>query len=165
TLLLLDDQSGGHDAHVHSIVHGMVTMQRVPLKFGINRRYLSIAKMRGSAFREGNHDYLIKAGGITVFPRLVAMDHSEEHKREVFTSGNEKLDQLVGGGLDSGTGTLFMGPAGSGKSTIASMYAAHAAASGCNVIYFAFDEVTSILVNRAREMSLNFDDSIAKGTL
>jgi circadian clock protein KaiC len=62
TLLLLDDQSTGSEAPVHSIVHGMVTMQRVPLKFGINRRFLSIAKMRGSAFREGNHDYLIKAG-------------------------------------------------------------------------------------------------------
>jgi circadian clock protein KaiC len=165
TLLLLDDQSGGHDTHVHSIVHGMVTMQRVPLKFGINRRFLSIAKMRGSAFREGNHDYLIRAGGLTVFPRLVALEHASPHERQVFTSGNPQLDQLVGGGLDTGTGTLFMGPAGSGKSTIASMYAAHAAANGCRVLYFAFDEVTSILVNRAREMNLAFDESIAKGAL
>ena len=165
TLLLLDDQSTGSEAPVHSIVHGMVTMQRVPLKFGINRRFMSIAKMRGSAFREGNHDYLIKAGGLTVFPRLVAMDHATDQKREVFTSGNQQLDQLVGGGLDSGTGTLFMGPAGSGKSTIASMYASHAAARGCKVLYFAFDEVTSILVNRAREMKLTFDQSIASGML
>ncbi len=165
TVLLLDDQSGGHDAHVHSIVHGMITMQRVPLKFGINRRYLSISKMRGSAFREGNHDYLIKAGGLTVFPRLVAMEHTAQHEKEVFTSGNAQLDQLVGGGLDTGTGTLFMGPAGSGKSTIASMYAAHAAEKGCRVLYFAFDEVTSILVSRARELTLDFDKWIASGNL
>jgi circadian clock protein KaiC len=166
TLLLLDDGSGGsHEAPVHSIVHGMVTMQRVPLKFGINRRFLSIPKMRGSAFREGNHDYLIRAGGLTVFPRLVAMEHASEFKKEVFTSGNQQLDQLVGGGLDAGTGTLFMGPAGSGKSTIASMYASKAASNGCRVLYFAFDEVTEILVNRAREMQLTFDQSIASGML
>ena len=165
TLLMLDDSSGSHDSQVHSIVHGIISMQRVPLKFGINRRFLSIAKMRGSAFREGNHDYLIRAGGLTVFPRLVAMQHASEHKREVFTSGNPQLDRLVGGGLDSGTGTLFMGPAGSGKSTIASMYASHAAANGCRVLYFAFDEVASILVNRAREMGLAFDQSIANGML
>lgn len=165
TLLLLDDQSTGQDAPVHSIVHGMVTLQRVPLKFGINRRFLSIPKMRGSAFREGNHDYLIRAGGLIVFPRLVAMEHVGEHKKEVFTSGNAQLDQLVGGGLDSGTGTLFMGPAGSGKSTIASMYASHAAARGMRVLYFAFDEVTAILVNRAREMNLAFDEGIALGAL
>ena len=165
TLLMLDDQSSAHDAPIHSIVHGMITLQRVPLKFGINRRFLSIAKMRGSAFREGNHDYLIKAGGIVVFPRLVAMEHVGPHGKEVFTSGNAHLDQLVGGGLDSGTGTLFMGPAGSGKSTIASMYASNAAEHGCNVLYFAFDEVTSILVNRAREMRLGFDKSLASGRL
>ena len=165
TLLMLDDHSGPQDAHVHSIVHGMVTLMRVPLKFGINRRYLSVTKMRGSAFREGNHDYLIKAGGLTVFPRLVASEHSTDFEKEVFVSGNAQLDKLVGGGLDAGTGTLFMGPAGSGKSTIASMYAAHAAAKGCKVLYFAFDEVVSILANRAREMSLPFDESIAKGTL
>jgi len=58
-----------------------------------------------------------------------------------------------------------MGPAGSGKSTIASMYASHAAANGCRVLYFAFDEVASILVNRAREMGLAFDQSIANGML
>jgi circadian clock protein KaiC len=165
TLLLLDDHSGGQDAHVHSIVHGMISMQRVPLKFGINRRFLSVAKMRGSAFSEGNHDYLIKSGGLIVFPRLVAADHSGNFKKEVFTSGNEALDKLVGGGLDTGTGTLFMGPAGSGKSTIAAMYAAHAAASGCQVLYFAFDEIVSILVNRAREMNLRLDETIASGKL
>lgn len=165
TLLLLDDQSGGHDAHVHSIVHGMVTMQRMPLKFGINRRFLSIPKMRGAAFREGNHDYVIKGGGLEVFPRLVANQHGTSHKGEVFHSGNAQLDLLLGGGLDAGTGTLFLGPAGSGKSTIASMYAAQAASNGCRVLFFAFDEVVSILVDRARELGLPFDESIASGTL
>ena len=166
TLLLLDDNTGGgHDTHVHSIVHGIVTMQRLPLKFGINRRFLSVTKMRGSGFREGNHDYLIKAGGLTVFPRLVAAEHATQFKKESVQSGNARLDQLVGGGLDTGTATLFMGPAGSGKSTIASMYAAHAAAQGMRVLYFAFDEVTSILVNRAREMKLPLEKAIAEGTM
>lgn len=165
TLLLLDDQSGGHDAHVESIVHGMVTLQRVPLKFGINRRFLSVSKMRGSAFREGNHDYLIKAGGIVVYPRLVAAEHGMNRKAEVFTSGNVHLDELVGGGLDTGTGTLFIGPAGTGKSTIACMYASQAAARGYPVLYFAFDEVSSILANRARELNLPFDEAVDSGML
>jgi hypothetical protein len=45
------------------------------------------------------------------------------------------------------------------------MYAAQPRQHGCRVLYFAFDEVTSILVNRAREMSLPFDDAIASGML
>ena len=80
-------------------------------------------------------------------------------------SGNEQLDSLLGGGLHAGTGTLFMGPAGSGKSTIASMYAAQAAARGHRVIYFAFDEIVSILVNRANELGLPFDRALADGSL
>jgi circadian clock protein KaiC len=67
----------------------------VPLKFGIYRRYLSMAKLRGSHFREGNHDYVIRPGGLTVFPRLVAADHSTTVTREVYSSGNADLDALL----------------------------------------------------------------------
>jgi circadian clock protein KaiC len=166
TVLMLDDRSAiGQDLQVQSIVHGMVTLQVVPLKFGINRRFLSVAKMRGSTFREGNHDYVIKTGGVTVFPRLVAADHTTQFRKDVFASGNQGLDSLLGGGLHAGTGTLLMGPAGSGKSTIASMYAASAATKGHKVLYFAFDESSNILVDRARSIGLDFDGAIASGKL
>lgn len=166
TVLLLDDRSAqGQDVQVQSLVHGMVTLQTVPLKFGINRRFLSVAKLRGSKFREGNHDYVIKSGGITVFPRLVAADHSQRLSEELFSSGNEALDRLVGGGLNAGTGTLFTGPAGSGKSTVAAMYAAHAAHAGHRVLYFAFDESLSILVARAQQIGLDFEGAVASGRL
>jgi circadian clock protein KaiC len=166
TVLLLDDRSAlGQDVQVQSIVHGVVTLETVPLKFGINRRFLSVPKMRGSAFREGHHDYVIKEGGLTVFPRLVAAEQAGTFRKESFKSGNERLDLLVGGGLDAGTGTLFMGPAGSGKSTVASMYAAHAAGQGKRVLYFAFDEVPAILINRAREIGLDFDGAMKSGML
>jgi circadian clock protein KaiC len=166
TVLLLDDRSASaQDAHVQSIVHGMLSMQVVPLKFGINRRFLSVVKMRGSVFLEGNHDYVIKSGGLVVFPRLVAAQQGAQASGELFVSGNEQLDNLVGGGLHAGTGNLFMGPAGSGKSTIASMYAAQAAARGRRVVYFAFDEIVSTLVNRANELGLGFDAALADGSL
>ena len=166
TVLLLDDRSAqGMDQQVQSIVHGMITLEVVPLKFGINRRFMSVPKMRGSSFREGHHDYVIKRGGLTVYPRLIAAESSVDFAREVFRSGNEQLDQLMGGGIDAGTGTLFMGPAGSGKSTIASMFASHAAHDGKRVLYFAFDEVVSILAHRAQELGLDFEGARASGQL
>src|SRR5688572_585880 len=71
TVLMLDDRSAiGPDVQVQSIVHGMLSLFIMPLKFGINRRYLSVPKLRGSRFIEGNHDYLIRRGGLVVFPRL-----------------------------------------------------------------------------------------------
>jgi circadian clock protein KaiC len=121
--------------------------------------------MRGSTFREGNHDYVIKQGGLTIFPRLVASQQGVSARTETFTSGNERLDLVTGGGLHAGTGTLFMGPAGSGKSTIASMFAARAAARGHRVLYFAFDEIVSTLVSRAAELGLGFEEAMASGHL
>jgi circadian clock protein KaiC len=166
TALLLDDRShSAQEGQVQSIVHGMISLQTVPLKFGINRRFLTVAKMRGSRFREGNHDYVIESGGLTVFPRLLAMNGPVDFPRDTFSSGNHQLDQLVGGGLDAGTGTLFMGPAGSGKSTVASMYAAVAAAEGRRVLYFAFDEVVGILTQRAQQIGLDFATHLSSGML
>jgi circadian clock protein KaiC len=166
TVLLLDDRShSAQEGQVQSIVHGMIALQTVPLKFGINRRFLSVAKMRGSRFREGNHDYVIESGGLRVFPRLLAMNGPIDFPRDTFSSGNRQLDELVGGGLDAGTGTLFMGPAGSGKSTVASMYAAVAAAQGRRVLYFAFDEVVGILTQRAQQTGLDFQSHLRSGML
>ena len=166
TVLLLDDRSAlGQDVQVQSIVHGMVSLEVRPLKFGINRRFLTITKMRGSQFHEGNNDYVIRRGGLAVFPRLVAADHGTRVSMELFSSGNAQLDLLAGGGFHGGTGNLFIGPAGSGKSTVAIMFAVQAAASGHHVVFFAFDESANILIDRARQIGLAIDAQLESGRL
>ncbi len=166
TVVLLDDRSGvGPDVQVHSIVHGLVSMAMAPLRYGMFRRHLSVVKLRGVQFREGNHDYVIRRGGLTVFPRLVAADHPGSFSKASMSSGNAELDALVGGGLHTGTSNLIMGPAGSGKSTIAALFAHAAAARGERVSYFAFDESTHILRGRSREMGIDFDPLIQSGRI
>src|SRR5688500_1131636 len=164
TVVLLDDRSAvGPDVQVHSIVHGLVSMSMAPLKYGMFRRSLAVTKLRGVEFREGNHDYAIRRGGLAVFPRLVAAEHRRSFSKALQASGNRELDSLVGGGLHSGTSNLVMGPAGSGKSTIAMLFAHAAAARGQRVGYYAFDESTHILRNRAQEMGIDFDPQIEAG--
>jgi circadian clock protein KaiC len=166
TVLLLDDRSAiGPDVQVQSIVHGMLSLFVMPLKFGINRRYLSITKLRGARFIEGNHDYVIERGGIKLFPRLVAAGYPVDFSDSTLSSGNAELDKLVGGGLDAGTSNLLMGPAGSGKSTVASLFVHSAALRGQKAIYFAFDENAHTLFKRSRAMGLDFDAHIAAGIL
>ena len=166
TVLLLDDRSAvGQDAQVQSIVHGMISLEVRPLKFGINRRFLTVTKMRGTDFREGNHDFAIRRGELAVFPRLVATDHEVKRSKELFPSGNEGLDKLSGGGFQVGTGNLLIGPAGSGKSTVACMFAVHAASTGYKALFFSFDESTNILIDRAREIGLEVDAQLASGRL
>ncbi len=166
TVLLLDDGSAvGADSQVQSIVHGIVSMAMAPLKYGIFRRSLSVAKLRGVQYREGSHDYVIRKGGIAVFPRLIAAEHHTQFRKQVLSSGNKELDALVGAGFHAGTSNLLIGPAGSGKSTIAAMFAHAAATRGDQVSYFAFDESNQILLNRAREMQLDFAPLVKAGRI
>lgn len=164
TVLLLDDQSmEGTNVQVHSLVHGVVALNTAPLGFGIFRRSLAVTKMRGVKFREGNHDFVIKTGGLNVFARLIAKDFHTEFEKNCAASGNTQLDKLLGGGLHFGTSNLFIGPAGSGKSTIASMFSHAAAARGESVKYYVFDESRATLLQRARDMNIDLVPYIESG--
>jgi circadian clock protein KaiC len=166
TVLLLDDRSAtGTDIQVQSIVHGTISLSSEEVKYGGLRRYLSVTKLRGVKFQDGNHDYLIKKGGLIVFPRLIAAEHQGHFKEVLFSSGNAHLDMLVGGGLHAGTSNLLIGPAGTGKSTIAAMFAHAAGERGEKVNYYTFDESVHILRNRTRQLSLNMDGLVDKGLI
>jgi circadian clock protein KaiC len=58
--------------------------------------------MRGTQFRGGHHDLVIRRGGVHIFPRLAAADHHREFDHEPIPSGVGELDRLLGGGLDRG---------------------------------------------------------------
>lgn len=166
TVLMLDDRSAQEgDAHIHSIVHGALLLSASRLGYGIFRRYLSLTKLRAMRFREGNHDYVIRKGGLEVFARLIAAEHQGEHGKRSGASGNARLDALVGGGLHYGTSNLLIGPAGSGKSTVAMMYAHAAAKRGDQVLYFMFDEALATLRARAKEMGIDFEPLTASGRI
>jgi circadian clock protein KaiC len=149
TVLLLDDKSSGvDDLEVKSIVHGALTLEHLAVGYGSERRRLRVIKMRGSRFRGGYHDFNIETGGIRVFPRLIAANHNKEFKQEVIKSDIPEMNELLGGGLDRGTSTLIIGPAGSGKSSLAAHFAVAAAKRNENAAVFIFDEVREIYINR-----------------
>jgi circadian clock protein KaiC len=156
TLMLLDDRtSGSQDLQVESIAHGVIELSSTSPEYGVARRQLSVLKIRGSEFREGCHDMVLCRGGLTVFPRLVAGEHHRDFKREDFPSGIPKLDSLLGGGLGRGTSTMFMGPPGTGKSTLALQFVLAAAKRGEKVLMFVFDETVGTLLNRAAQLGID----------
>src|SRR6266404_6146807 len=146
SVLLLDDQAVGHaDMQLRSMVHGVISLERRSPEYGVARRRLQIIKVRGWAFSEGYHDFLIKRGGLEVFPRLIAAEHGTVLARDAVESGLAALDSLLGGGLTRGTSTLITGPAGSGKSSIAAHYAVSSAGRDECVSMFVFDESVTTL--------------------
>jgi circadian clock protein KaiC len=168
TVLLLDDRTaegGSNDLQLQSIAHGVIKLQSLERDFGIKRRRMEVHKLRGSRFREGYHDYAIQTGGIAVYPRLIASEHLPGFVRQAVSSGLEELDDLFRGGVDTGTSTLLMGPAGCGKSTIALPYAYSAAERGDKAIIFTFDEALATLVERAKGLGMDVNKHRNTGML
>lgn len=167
-VLLIDDLtgSGGQgDNHLHSLCHGVITLERLTLEFGAARRRLQVQKLRGVDFVAGYHDFTIRKGGLEVYPRLIAASHRVEFTGEAVKSGIEQLDNLLVGGPMRGTSTLITGPAGSGKTTLALVYLAAACSRGENCTVYEFDERVTTLIARADSMGLQFSRYIESGQL
>jgi circadian clock protein KaiC len=166
TVLMLDDRTAeGNDLQLHSLAHGVVTMEHMAQHYGAERRRMRVLKLRGVRFRGGWHDFMIRRGGLDVFPRLVAAEHHSEFPHDPLKSGNPQLDALLGGGMDRGTSCLLMGPAGSGKSTISIQYAVAAAQRGEHVAMFVFDESRATLFKRAAGMGLDLKKHYDSGRI
>jgi circadian clock protein KaiC len=116
--------------------------------------------MRGVSFRGGYHDFAIRRGGLDVFPRLVANEHVAEFVDEDIPRGHPGLDQLLGGGIPAGTSTLLLGPAGTGKSTIATQFALAVAGRGQRAAMFIFDENIGTFRSRSRKLGLAVDPAL-----
>jgi circadian clock protein KaiC len=166
TVLMLDDCSGSaQDDQLESIAHGVLSLEQLANQFGAERRRMRVIKMRGVAFRGGYHDFTIRRGGLDVFPRLVAAEHHAEYPDHDLPSGNAKLDALLCGGLPAGTSTLLLGPAGTGKSTIATHFAVAAADRGERAAMFVFDENIGTFRTRSRKLGIGAEPHMTSGRL
>ena len=166
TVLMLDDLTAeAHDLQVRSIAHGALLLEHTMPTFGRQRRRLSITKYRGSQFRGGYHDYEIRAGGLQVFPRLVAAEHRGDTSRARLGSGLREIDMLLGGGIERGTSTVIQGAAGTGKSTIASLFAASAADRGEHATLFIFDESPNTLFTRMAGLQVDLKKHVDAGRM
>jgi circadian clock protein KaiC len=164
TVLLLDDgTSEVGDLQLQSIAHGVVTMDHLSPEYGGERRRIRVVKLRGVAFRGGYHNFTIERGGVVIYPRLVASEHREAAPRDRVSSGVKGLDDLCGGGLDQGSSTLILGPAGTGKSTVAVQFVIAAARRGERSTIFAFDEGAATLCARAASLGMPLEEHVAAG--
>ncbi|HEU4524508.1 MAG TPA: ATPase domain-containing protein [Gemmatimonadales bacterium] len=166
SVLLLDDmRSADHDLQFASIAHGVILLEQLALEYGAERRRLRITKMRAQRYRGGYHDFIIRSGGFDVYPRLVASDFALEESGEPLRGGSERLDRLVGGGLDRGSSTLFVGPAGVGKSVLASQFTIAAAEAGEKVAVYLFDERLRTFMMRAEGLGMSFPGHLRSGRI
>ena len=166
TVLMLDDRTAeGADVQLQSIAHGVVSLEHRAPPYGRALRQMRVVKFRGSDFRSGFHHIGLGRTGVEVYPRLSASEHSGVLERAQIASGVTALDSLLGGGVDTGTSTLLVGPAGVGKSTVALQYAAAATARGDHARIFTFDESRVTMLARAAAMSIRVREGPGPGEL
>lgn len=166
TVLLLDDMtSANHDLQVQSIAHGVIRLEQMNPEFGPERRRLVVQKLRGVRFRGGNHDFVIRRGGLHVFPRLVASEHRPTVAMERLASGINEMDALLGGGIERGTSTLIVGAAGTGKSSLTAQFVAAAAIRGQRSALFIFDESVNTLLSRAAGLGTDLRRHVTGGVV
>jgi circadian clock protein KaiC len=154
TALLLDDRTNPFgEVQPETVVGGNIVLEKWLPGYGGSRRRLHVTKVRGADFRSGYHDYEIITGrGLVVHPRLISARPEERYEREDFQSGLPELDQMLGGGLTSGTTALLVGSAGVGKSTTAMQFVVNAAKKGYRSVVYTFDEVLDTLFDRTEKL-------------
>ncbi|HEV7446143.1 MAG TPA: ATPase domain-containing protein, partial [Steroidobacteraceae bacterium] len=166
TVLLLDDKtSEPTDLQLHSIAHGVISLEQEAREFGAERRALRVVKMRGVKFQGGWHDFLLDTGLVEVFPRLIAADHHRPFDAPLATTGSAQLDAMLGGGLAVGTNMLLLGPSGAGKTTTAVRCMLSALDRGERADYYLFDEGIGTLLVRSRNLGMPLEDHIESGQL
>jgi circadian clock protein KaiC len=115
-------------------------LEELTPEYGAERRRMRVLKYRGQPFRGGFHDFVIETGGIKVFPRLVASEYRARKASSMLGTDIAELDNLLGGGVESDSSTLMIGPAGIGKSFLSFQFLAAAVKRGEHAALFVFDE-------------------------
>ncbi|HEV2130638.1 MAG TPA: ATPase domain-containing protein [Longimicrobiaceae bacterium] len=152
------------DGDLRFMSDGIIDMEVSP-DHGALRRTLSVTKLRGSDFEGGRHSMRLTDEGMRVYPRLVPKSHERESGAEVISSGLPELDELLGGGIERGTISIFSGPSGAGKTTLGMQFMKEAARRGERSVVFAFEEQRDTLLHRCDAIGIPVRQMIEAGTL
>ena len=161
TVLFLDGDEP--DVALEDNAYGVIRLERQAPEYGDVRRRLLITKMRGMAVNGGYHNFRIGAGGLDVFPRVRPHKNGESAGTDLIKSGVAGLELLLGGGLEEGTACLIVGPTGTGKTSVATLYACEAARQGKRVALFCFDERPETLLARSEGLGMEMRELVADG--
>jgi circadian clock protein KaiC len=148
------DQGDRPQVIFHPLSGCVIHLSQEPRAYGGDRRQLRVMKARGLPHEGGHHDMTIRSGSIEVYPRLDAYNHDDPSPGASIASGITVLDQMLDGGLETGSSCLIVGPSGVGKSSIAACFATAAAAAGLGAAVYLFDERPEICLARCDQAGI-----------
>jgi len=131
----------------------------------IGLRSLQVEKLRGSDFMSGLHPLRITGRGILIFPHYIERPDGAQPAQTPFSSSLPQLDELLGGGIESGTTTIISGHSGTGKSSLGMQFLTTAIAAGERAVLYTFEEPVAFILARSRGIGMPVDEALASGSL
>ena len=166
TLLIDTGPTDTVDLEVESMAHGIFKLERDLPAYGQARRRIDIAKMRGVDYFDGYHDMdILEGDGVVTYPRVVPELTPETTGGDLIQAGIEELDEMLGGGMERGTTALVVGQAGTGKSTLSSLYLYAALERGESCAMFLFEERPETFFRRSEGLGLPMREYADEGML
>lgn len=166
SLLLFEPTELAKENALALTVDGVITLNNdVSPNRVVEIRTIEVNKMRGSCFMSGRHPLRITNQGMTVWPHRIEKLKKQSFERKLLSSGIPALDELIGGGIETGTCTLITGPTGVGKSTMADQFLVTAAAEGIKCAAYMFEEGTATVLDRCRSVSIPLENMMENGSL
>lgn len=165
SLLAFEPDELQRETSVALAVNGVIRLRsEISAGLAIGLRSMEVEKMRASGFMSGRHPLRITDRGLEVFPHIVEQIADSSAGNHCYSTGIASLDELLCGGIESGTTTLLSGPAGSGKTTLGTHFlvkqAMHARA-----VLFTYEESAALVARRARDTGAPIDAALASGAL
>ena len=139
--LPLGEERLGHGVE-EFIADGIIRLKLDVPDAGAPRRIMEVLKLRGRPLARAHYEFEIApptglrvhmAGAIRTFESSVNLENK-------ISTGIEKIDEMLGGGIIRNTSTIVMGPSGSGKTLFLLTLAAEATRRGEKVFFLTFEE-------------------------
>jgi circadian clock protein KaiC len=134
---------------VFTVADGVLWLAQATDRNSVVRK-LQVVKARGRAPMPGLHTFRITDSGLQIFPRIPEQTLKRATaKAERLPTGVPGMDEMIGGGIIAGDAVLLTGPAGSGKSTVATQFVVAGLARGETGVIAVFEEYPEEYIARA----------------
>jgi len=151
---------------VFTVSDGIVWLHQSVDRNSIVRK-LQVVKMRGLAPLPGLHMMRVTSDGIQVFPRILKRHapSGRATRRRRLSMGVPELDKMLGGGIPSSSSVLVVGPAGSGKTSLAMQFVAAGLSKKEPAVIAVFEEHPKEYLERAKALGPDLGKMVAAGLL
>ena len=150
---------------VFTVADGVLWLTQATDRNSVVRK-LQVVKARGRAPMPGLHTFRITDDGLQIYPRIPEQTGKRVvRERERLSTGVDGMDEMIGGGVIAGDAVMLTGPAGSGKSTVATQFIVAGLDNGETGVIAVFEEYPEEYLARASARNPNVGKAVEAGKL